>query len=213
MTAADRMRTLGASVLAMLLLAGCAGDDGSGGEPVAAPSPTAATSSTDGPGDTGTGAQSTAPAEPRTTLTPAAVEVEPGTVDLGEFKDEPQAQAAASFYEQLWRSYQSGEVTPGLARLTTGSALGRFRANVTDLARLGHTVAELNAAHVVQVDGPKVVVCMSSSSYQRLEARTGAAVNPKVPGVTEYVVTLRKSPWRVHTAEGTKKPMCRKASR
>lgn len=198
-----------ASVLTVLALSACAGNESSSGEPVAAASPTDSASTQPAPG---TGA-TTQPEEAAGTATPsvASTAVEPGTVSIVGFEKKAQAVAVAKFYKQLWKSYQSGEVTPGLARLTTGSALKAFRKNVEDLAKLGHTVAELNAARVVKVAGDEVVVCMSSSSYQRLETRTGAPVNPKVPGFTEYVVELQKSPWRIDAATGTKKPTCRKA--
>jgi len=131
-------------------------------------------------------------------------------VDLATFGDAPQARAVAEFYEQLWTSYHRGEVTDRLTRLAAPSALEVFRDRVRDYRRTGHTVADLTDASIVEVDGDIVFVCMASSSYQRLEARTGAAVNPPESGHTQYVVRLQRNraPWRVDTINGTENSPC-----
>lgn len=140
-------------------------------------------------------------------------EVHEQHVDLGEFADEPQAVAAARFYEALWTSYQRAEMTGDLARLTSDSARGIFRERIKDYRKAGHTVADLTAARITQVQGGKVFVCMASSSYQRLEADNGAAVEPAEKGFTQYVVTMQnpKPPWTVDTIQGTMNHPCGKA--
>lgn len=190
----------------LVILSACGGGQSSTGEVITADgTPSDAASSE-------AGQSATAAGEP-----PSAGSARRGAgkqhVSLGGFGERAPAVAVAEFYEQLWMSYQEGKVTDGLARLTTGSALRIFRDRVRDYRQTGHTVADLAEARIVEVDGTTVFVCMASSSYQRLEARTGAAVNPPSSGHTQYVVQMRgPAPWKVDTINGTENSQCGKVS-
>lgn len=209
------MRRTAAAMTAVLTLVtgvGCGDDDGATGEAITADSPADSPGGNDG--QAGAGSASTPAEEP--TDSGAAPTEQPGEqhVDVGEFADSPQAEVVATFYEALWTSYQQGKVTQSLARLSSDSALKIFRERVRDYQQTGHTVADLVSARVSQVKEDTVFVCMASASYQRLERRTGAAVNPAEKGFTQYVVTLQRpsSPWKVDTIQGTKNSPCGKAA-
>jgi hypothetical protein len=196
---------VGAAVLVAVTLCALAGC-GSGSEPSAgAPVDLEGAASSESAGSD---------ASAQDTSTPSERDVADQHVDLGSFADRPQAAAVGEFYEALWTSYQKGAVTPALTRLTTDSALATFRDRVEEYRKRGHTVADLTAARVTQVQGAAVFVCMASASYQRREVRTGAAVDPPEEGFTQYQVRLQRArpPWKVDTISGTKNVPCGKAA-
>jgi hypothetical protein len=185
-----------ALALALALgLAGCASGDSTTGEAIPADSSVAAGAGAAGP-DSSPAVDGPAPGEQ--------------TVDRGRHAGKPQAEVVARFYEQLWTSYRRGSMSPAVATLTTPTALEIFRGNLQDMRDKGQTVDNLLSARVTTVKGAEVTMCLASSSYQRLEARTGAPVGAPDPGFTEYVVRLAKGTegWKVHEINGFKDSLC-----
>lgn len=196
MTTHTRRAVIAAAALLVALgLAGCGGGDSTTGDAIQADSSVASrpeAAGTDG------GPAVAAPA------------VGDQTVDRGRHAGKPQAEVVARFYEQLWTSYRQGSMSPRVATLTTPTALRIFRGNLQDMKDKGQMVDNLLAARVTTVKGAEVTMCLASSSYQRLEARTGAPVGAPDPGFTEYVVRLAKGSegWKVDEINGLEDSLC-----
>lgn len=180
------------------LVAGCGGDSSSGAAITG--------KSTVEKGDEPAGVESP----------PASKAAEPTTqaVGLGPYGEKPEAKAAATFYQELWRSYQTGAVTPGITKVATENALAFFRPQVEGLKKKGHTINNLSAARVVKVKSGVVTVCMASASYQTFDRESGDPIDEPESGFTAYTVrmTKEKSAWKVDNVSGISGIQCGEAA-
>lgn len=133
-----------------------------------------------------------------------------GVVDRGDYEGNPRAEAAASFYEELWSSYRSGDVSTALSGLMTGAAATYFNQSVAEVADKGEVLHSLSEAEVVKVDGAVVHICMAAVSTQNLDAETGEPAESPDQGDLEYVVDLVRQggDWLVAQTRGFEDAQC-----